>query len=85
MAFGSDWPVVPVGPLLAAYVAVNRHAPPPCGASFTPTEAVALEDALTAQTLAGAQAAGIDDVIGSLRQCWEHLEGKEDLPLLLMI
>ena len=67
MAFGSDWPVVPVDPLLAAFVAVNRHSPPPSDAAFTPSEAIALEDALTAQTLAGAQAAGIDDVIGSLR------------------
>ena len=67
MAFGSDWPVVPVNPLLAAYVAVNRHSPPPSEAAFTPSESISVEDALTAQTLAGAQAAGVADIIGSLR------------------
>ncbi|KAK9832465.1 hypothetical protein WJX74_011007 [Apatococcus lobatus] len=67
MAFGSDWPVVPVNPLMAAYVAANRHSPQPSGAAFTPSETISVADALTAQTSAGARAASIDDMIGSLR------------------
>ena len=67
LAFGSDWPVVPVGPFEAVYVAVNRHAPSSDEPAFQPSEAISLDSALTAQTLAGARVAGIADVVGSLR------------------
>ncbi len=51
LAFGSDWPVVPIDPLLEIHAAVNRRTPsgePPGG--WLPAEAVSIADALAAAT-----------------------------------
>jgi predicted amidohydrolase YtcJ len=51
LAFGSDWPVVPIDPLLEIHAAVRRQTPSgePAG-GWLPAEAVSLADALAAAT-----------------------------------
>lgn len=48
LAFGSDWPVSSVDPLLGIATAVNRSAPG--GTSWTPDQALSFEEAIAAYT-----------------------------------
>ena len=68
VAFASDWPVVPIDPLLGMYVAVHRRSPdmPPSqawhmGGAITP------EQAMLAHTRGAAFACGLEREVGSLR------------------
>ncbi|MDW8136904.1 MAG: amidohydrolase [Bacteroidota bacterium] len=68
VAFGSDWTVAPLNPILGLYAAVTRRTPDgrhPNG--WVPQEKISLEDALRSYTLASAYA-GFDEArLGSLR------------------
>ena len=57
LAFGSDWPVVPIDPLLEIHAAVRRQTPSgePAG-GWLPAEAVSIADALAAATWGSAYA-----------------------------
>jgi predicted amidohydrolase YtcJ len=67
LAFGSDWPVASIDPLLGIFVAVNRTTPegdPPGGAE--PAERLSLTDAIRAYTQGSAFAAFDDQRKGTL-------------------
>jgi predicted amidohydrolase YtcJ len=57
VAFGSDWPVATIDPIVGLHVAVNRTTPEgePDG-GWNPAERIALDDAIEAYTRAGAWA-----------------------------
>ncbi len=57
LAFGSDWPVVPIDPMLEIHAAVHRRTPggEPEG-GWLPAEAVSVADALAAATWGSAHA-----------------------------
>jgi predicted amidohydrolase YtcJ len=68
VAFGSDWPVVPLDPFLEIHAAVNRRTvenQPPEG--FFPAEALTLPQALAAATWGSAFAEHAEAERGSLR------------------
>ncbi len=68
LAFGSDWPVAPLNPILGLYAAVTRRTLDgrhPEG--WVPEEKISLAEALHAYTLASAYAGFQDDRLGSLR------------------
>ncbi len=67
LAFGSDWPVVPIDPLLEVHAAVRRQTPsgePPGG--WLPAEAVSMPDALASATWGSAYASHADAERGHL-------------------
>ncbi len=67
LAFGSDWPVVTLAPLVGLQTAVTRqtHAGEPSG-GWVGHQKLTLEQALAGYTLDGAYAQFRDDVLGSL-------------------
>lgn len=68
VAFASDWPVVPIEPLLGMYTAVHRKAPEmPSDEAWFPTGAVTVEQALHAHTAGAAYACGLEGQVGSLK------------------
>ncbi len=67
VAFGSDWPVAPLDPLLGVYAAVTRatlDGAQPDG--FVPQEKVSVAQALTAYTRGAARASGDEGRLGEL-------------------
>jgi predicted amidohydrolase YtcJ len=67
MAFGSDWPVAPLDPMLGIDAAVNRQTldgKNPHG--WFPEQKVTVEEAIRAYTIGGAWAAYMDDRTGSI-------------------
>jgi predicted amidohydrolase YtcJ len=67
LAFGSDWTVAPIDPLLGIYAAVTRRTidgATPNG--WVPEQKIAVEEALTAYTANNAHANFLDDVLGTL-------------------
>ena len=68
MAFASDWPVMPIDPLLGMFVAVHRRSP-----AMLPSQAwhmgsaITPEQAMLAHTRGAAFACGLEHHIGSLR------------------
>jgi predicted amidohydrolase YtcJ len=69
LAFGSDWPVVPIDPFLSVHIAVNRQtrAGEPAG-GWVPSERLSLETALAAWTSGSAYAEQAEDRKGALRE-----------------
>ena len=67
LAFGSDWPVVPIDPLLEIHAAVRRQTPSgePAG-GWLPAEAVTIADALAAATWGSAYAEHAESERGHL-------------------
>ena len=67
LAFGSDWPVVPIDPLLEIHAAVRRQTPDgePSG-GWLPEEAVSVADALAAATWGSAYAEHAERELGHL-------------------
>jgi predicted amidohydrolase YtcJ len=69
VAFGSDWPVVPIDPFGSLHVAVNRQTPsgePPGGSH--PDERLSLAQAVDGWTSGSAYAEHREDVKGTLRK-----------------
>jgi predicted amidohydrolase YtcJ len=69
LAFGTDWPVVPLDPAASLHVAVNRQTrsgQPPGG--WLPDQRLSLDAALAAWTSGSAYAEHSDDVKGSLSE-----------------
>jgi predicted amidohydrolase YtcJ len=69
LAFGTDWPVVPLDPAASLHVAVNRQTragEPPGG--WLPDQRLSLDEALAAWTSGSAYAEHAEDVKGSLRE-----------------
>jgi predicted amidohydrolase YtcJ len=67
VAFGSDWTVAPIDPLLGVYAAVTRRTidgATPNG--WVPEQKITVAEALTAYTATNAQAIGLADVLGTL-------------------
>jgi predicted amidohydrolase YtcJ len=67
LAFGSDWPVVPLNPLLGVHAAITRQTSDgkhPRG--WIPEEKITLEQAITAYTLGSAYAEFAEKEKGSL-------------------
>lgn len=66
LAFGSDWPVVPMSPLVAIYAAVTRC---PLGDShpWMPDQKISVADAVRAYTIGSAFASFDDEMKGSIR------------------
>lgn len=64
VAIHSDAPVTPLGPLFAAWCAVNRQTA--SGRLLGPEEALTVEQALHAVTLGAAYTLKLDDVVGSI-------------------
>lgn len=69
LAFGSDWPVVPLNPLIGIYAAVTRSdtAGLP-GGGWMPRQRLTVEEALTAYTLGSAYAEFMEHELGSIEQ-----------------
>ncbi|MFQ5747306.1 MAG: amidohydrolase [Gemmatimonadota bacterium] len=72
-AFGSDWAIAPLDPLLGIYGAVERRPGagrpplgPPAAPPWVPAERLRLEEALTAHTRDAARAAFQEDRLGTL-------------------
>ena len=67
LAFGSDWPAVPLNPMLGLHTAVNRTTPEgePEG-GWNPAQRLALQAAVTAYTAGGAWASFDDQRKGSI-------------------
>jgi predicted amidohydrolase YtcJ len=68
LAFGSDWPVVPIDPFLSLHVAINRQtrAGEPVG-GWLPQERLVLSQAIEAWTSASAYAEHAEQFKGRLR------------------
>lgn len=66
-AYGSDWPVVPLGALRAVYAAAQRRAPGTDDAPFVEAERVEVDAALRAHTTGAAHAAFMENEVGMLR------------------
>jgi len=67
VAFGSDWTVAPLDPLLGIDAAVTRRTidgANPTG--WVPEQKITVEEALRAYTVNGAYAAGVDGLVGTL-------------------
>lgn len=68
MAFASDWPVVPIDPLLGMFVAVHRRSPAmPLSQAWHIDGAVSPQQAMLAHTRGAAFACGLEHEVGSLR------------------
>lgn len=68
LAFASDWPVVPIDPLLGMYTAVHRRSPDmPASQAWHTEGAVTPEDAMMAHTQGAAFACGLEGSIGVIR------------------
>jgi predicted amidohydrolase YtcJ len=69
LAFGSDWPTVPLNPLIGIYAAVTRcdTAGRPEG-GWIPRQRLTVEEAIRAYTLGSAYAEFMEHEIGSLEQ-----------------
>jgi predicted amidohydrolase YtcJ len=69
LAFGSDWPVVPIDPFLSLHVAVNRQTRDrtPAG-GWLPAEKLGLVEAIAAWTSGAAYAEHADQSKGALRE-----------------
>jgi len=68
LAFGSDWPVVPIDPFLSLHVATNRqtrHGEPPGG--WLPQERLSLAEAVEAWTSGSAYAELAEQIKGRLQ------------------
>jgi predicted amidohydrolase YtcJ len=68
LAFGSDWPVVPMSPLMGIYAAVTRRTldgKHPDG--WVPEQKISVEDAVRAYTMGSAFASYDDQIKGSLK------------------
>ena len=67
LAFGSDWTVAPLDPLLGIYAAVTRRTTDGANPEgWVPEQKVTVEEALAAYTADGAYANCRDDVVGTL-------------------
>jgi predicted amidohydrolase YtcJ len=71
IAFGTDWPVAPLNPLLGIYASVTRAIRSPSGAAvrrrgWIPEETISLEEALRAYTQGGAYAAFQENQKGTI-------------------
>ena len=69
VAFGSDWTVAPLDPILGLDAAVTRRTidgENPGG--WVPEQRITLEETLRAYTVEGARAGFIDDRVGTLRE-----------------
>ncbi|MCB9882696.1 MAG: amidohydrolase [Planctomycetes bacterium] len=67
LAFGSDWPVAPLSPLLGVHAAVTRatlDGAHPQG--WIPEQRITVQQAITAYTTGGAYAARMEDRLGKL-------------------
>ena len=68
LAFASDWPVVPIDPLLGMYTAVHRRSPDmPASQAWHIEGAVTPEDAMMAHTQGAAFACEMEGSIGVIR------------------
>ena len=68
LAFGSDWPVAPLSPLLGIYAAVTRRTLDGLNpGGWIPAQKITVEEALTAYTRGSATAAFDEHHLGSLR------------------
>lgn len=68
VAFGSDWYVAPVSPLLGIYAAVTRRTLDDANPEgWIPAEKISVDEALTAYTRGAAYAAFDEDAIGMIR------------------
>lgn len=67
LSFGSDWPVVEVGPLEAIYAAAFRRAPGSEGSGWAAAEKLHVLQALQAHTLDAARTLCLDHLVGSIR------------------
>ena len=68
MAFASDWPVVPITPLMGMYVAVHRRSPDMLPSQAWHTDGgVTPEQAMLAHTKGAAFACGLEHEVGSLK------------------
>ncbi len=69
LAFGSDWPVVPIDPFGSVHIAVNRQtrSGEPSG-GWVPSERLALADAVSAWTSGSAYAERSEASKGQLRK-----------------
>ena len=69
LAFASDWPVVPLGPLLGMYTAVHRRSPDmPAAMAWQLEGGVTPEQAMLAHTKGAAFACGMENSVGMLRR-----------------
>ena len=67
VAFGSDWWVAPINPLLGIYAAVTRRTIDGCSPDgWVPEQKVTVEDAVRAFTMNAAYASGEESVKGSI-------------------
>nr|HBP19179.1 amidohydrolase [Planctomycetota bacterium] len=68
VAFGTDFPIEPLGPLAGIYTALTRQAPPSRGVEREPFVGglLSLEECLRAYTLGAAEAAGLEAEFGHL-------------------
>ena len=67
VAFGSDWTVAPIDPLLGVYAAVTRRTIDGANpGGWVPEQKISVEQALTAYTVAVAQACYLDERLGTL-------------------
>jgi predicted amidohydrolase YtcJ len=67
VAFGSDWTVAPIDPVLGIYAAVTRRTidgANPDG--WVPNQKISVAEAVTAYTATNAHAVGLGDVLGTL-------------------
>lgn len=67
LAFASDWPVVPSGPLEGIHVAVHRAAVGGEATPHAPSESLDAESGLWASTGAAARLGGLQEDLGTLR------------------
>ncbi len=68
LAFGSDWNVAPIDPLLGIYGAVTRRTIDGANpAGWVPEERISVEEALTAYTFDAAYACHMEGALGHLR------------------
>ena len=68
LAFASDWPVVPIDPLLGMFVAVHRRSPAMLlSQAWHIAGAVTPQQAMLAHTRGAAFACGLEHEVGSLR------------------
>ena len=68
LAFSSDWPVVPIDPLLGMFVAVHRRSPAMLlSQAWHIDGAVTPQQAMLAHTQGAAFACGLEQEVGSLR------------------
>jgi predicted amidohydrolase YtcJ len=67
VAFGSDWWVAPINPLLGIYAAVTRRTIDGCFPDgWVPEQKVSVEDAVRAFTMTAAYSSGEESIKGSI-------------------